>query len=73
MTNSLKELRLEDKNFTFIDVSGHQEHISNMIAGSCRAECGILVIDALPGDFESGFKDGQTKEHAILARELGIT
>jgi elongation factor 1 alpha-like protein len=34
----------------------------------------VLVIDSSPGEFEAGFAaDGQTKEHALLARSLGVT
>lgn len=34
----------------------------------------ILVVDSRPGEFESGFEaGGQTREHAILARSLGVT
>lgn len=33
----------------------------------------ILVIDANPGAFEAGFENhGQTKEHVILAKSLGV-
>ena len=33
----------------------------------------ILVVDATTGEFEAGFEDGgQTREHAILARSLGV-
>jgi len=41
--------------------------------GVCQADIGVLVISARKGEFESGFdKDGQTREHAILAKTLGI-
>ena len=34
----------------------------------------MLVVDASPGDFESGFDlGGQTREHALLCRSLGVT
>ena len=33
----------------------------------------ILVVDASVGEFESGFEQGgQTREHALLARSLGV-
>jgi len=44
-----------------------------MISGASQAECAILVIDAHKGAFEKGFINGQTKEHAIVARSLGVT
>ena len=44
-----------------------------MIAGAAQADIGILVISAKTGEFESGFdKGGQTREHAMLAKTLGI-
>ncbi len=34
----------------------------------------LLVLDSSTGEFEAGFAaDGQTKEHAVLARSLGVT
>lgn len=44
-----------------------------MISGASQAECGILVIDSTRGAFENSFDHGQTKEHAIVARSLGVT
>lgn len=33
----------------------------------------ILVVDATTGEFEAGFdSNGQTKEHALLVRSLGV-
>jgi len=44
-----------------------------MIQGAAQADIGCLVISAKQGEFESGFeKGGQTIEHAVLARSLGI-
>lgn len=44
-----------------------------MISGASQAECAILVIDAHKGGFEKGWDGGSTKDHAIIARALGVT
>src|SRR5271170_7845172 len=44
-----------------------------MIAGTSQADCAILIIAAGTGEFEAGIsKDGQTREHALLAYTLGV-
>lgn len=44
-----------------------------MIAGATQADFAILVLDASTGSFESGFSPlGQTREHALLVRSLGV-
>lgn len=45
-----------------------------MISGAAQADVGILCIEADETAFESGFgRNGQTKEHALLASSLGLT
>jgi elongation factor 1-alpha len=59
--------------FTIIDAPGHRDFIKNMITGTSQADAAILVIDCTTGGFEAGIsKDGQTREHALLAYTLGV-
>lgn len=60
-------------NVTVIDAPGHRDFIKNMITGTSQADCAILVIASGQGEFEAGIsKDGQTREHALLANTLGV-
>jgi sulfate adenylyltransferase subunit 1 (EFTu-like GTPase family) len=58
---------------TVIDAPGHRDFIKNMITGTSQADCAILIIAGGTGEFEAGIsKDGQTREHALLAFTLGV-
>lgn len=58
---------------TVIDAPGHRDFIKNMITGTSQADCAILIIAGGVGEFEAGIsKDGQTREHALLAFTLGV-
>jgi elongation factor 1-alpha len=59
--------------FTIIDAPGHRDFIKNMITGTSQADVGLLVIASGTGEFEAGIaKNGQTREHALLAFTLGV-
>lgn len=46
---------------------------TDMITGTSQADCAILIIATGVGEFEAGIsKDGQTREHALLAFTLGV-
>merc|ERR1712180_127441 len=58
---------------TIIDAPGHRDFIKNMITGTSQADCGVLIIASGTGEFEAGIsKNGQTREHALLAHTLGV-
>jgi len=58
---------------TIIDAPGHRDFIKNMITGTSQADAAVLMIASDVGGFEAGFsKDGQTREHALLAQTMGV-
>ena len=59
--------------FTIIDAPGHRDFIKNMITGTSQADAAILIIAGGVGEFEAGIsKEGQTREHALLAFTMGV-
>ena len=61
-----KEFTTNKFYYTIIDAPGHRDFVENMITGTSQADAAVLVVSA---------KDGaqpQTKEHAFLARTLGV-
>jgi len=59
--------------YTIIDAPGHRDFIKNMITGTSQADIALLMIAGAVGEFEAGYaKNGQTREHALLAFTLGV-
>ncbi|KAJ8647091.1 hypothetical protein MRB53_000125 [Persea americana] len=70
---SLLEFETDNYYFSVIDMPGHRDFIKNMIIGTCKADCAILIIDSTAGAFEHGMSNhGQTHEHVLLAFTLGV-
>lgn len=60
------EYETQSRHYTHIDCPGHQNYIKNMITGATQMEGAILVVALTEGPQE------QTREHVILAKEVGI-
>ena len=70
---ALWKFETQKYNFTIIDAPGHRDFIKNMITGTSQADVAILIIASPAGEFEAGIsKNGQTREHALLAYTLGV-
>ncbi|MBN3037450.1 MAG: translation elongation factor EF-1 subunit alpha [Candidatus Diapherotrites archaeon] len=61
-----KEFNTQKYYFTIIDAPGHRDFVKNMITGASQADAAVIVCDVASG------VQPQTKEHAFLARTLGI-
>lgn len=70
---TLTKFETEKHHYTIIDAPGHRDFIKNMITGTSQADVSVLMISSQAGEFEAGVsKEGQTKEHALLAFTLGV-
>ena len=61
-----KKFETQKYYFTIIDAPGHKDFIKNMITGTSQADAAVLVVAANDSVME------QTKEHAYLAKTLGV-
>jgi len=72
-THSFDMIPLEwkEKKLTMIDVPGHKDLVQEMIYGTSQADTAVLILSIRDGEYESGLS-GQTLEHTIIARGMGI-
>ncbi len=60
------EYQTESRHYAHVDCPGHADYIKNMITGAAQMDGAILVVAATDGPMP------QTKEHVILARQVGV-
>ena len=60
------EYETENRHYAHVDCPGHADYIKNMITGAAQMDGAILVIAATDGPM------AQTKEHLLLARQVGV-
>ena len=60
------EYRTEKRHYAHVDCPGHADYIKNMITGAAQMDGAILVVSAVDGPMP------QTKEHVLLARQVGV-
>ena len=75
LTIALSFMKFETPKYywTIIDAPGHRDFVKNMITGASQADAALLVVSAKTGEYEAGMsREGQTMEHIVLARTMGI-
>ena len=60
------EYQTDSRHYAHVDCPGHADYIKNMITGAAQMDGAILVVAATDGPMP------QTKEHVLLARQVGV-
>jgi elongation factor Tu len=60
------EAETENRHYACVDCPGHKDYIKNMITGAAQMDGAILVVSASDGPMP------QTKEHVLLAKQVGV-
>jgi elongation factor Tu len=60
------EYESDKRHYAHVDCPGHADYVKNMITGAAQMDGAILVVDASQGPMP------QTKEHVLLAKQVGV-
>src|SRR5262245_52907421 len=60
------ESETENRHYAHVDCPGHADYVKNMITGAAQMDGAILVVSATDGPMP------QTREHILLARQVGV-
>lgn len=66
IATSHQEYETEKRHYAHVDCPGHADYVKNMITGAAQMDAAILVVSATDGAMP------QTKEHILLARQVGV-
>ncbi len=66
ISTSHVEYETEKRHYAHVDCPGHADYVKNMITGAAQMDGAILVVSATDGPMP------QTREHILLARQLGV-
>ena len=66
ISTSHVEYETEERHYAHVDCPGHADYVKNMITGAAQMDGAILVVSAADGPMP------QTKEHILLAKQVGV-
>jgi len=66
IATSHQEYETPNRHYAHVDCPGHADYVKNMITGAAQMDAAILVVSATDGAMP------QTKEHILLARQVGV-
>ncbi len=66
INSSHVEYETENRHYAHVDCPGHADYVKNMVTGAAQMDGAVLVVAATDGPMP------QTKEHVLLARQVGV-
>ena len=66
IATSHQEYESDNRHYAHVDCPGHADYVKNMITGAAQMDAAILVVSAMDGAMP------QTREHILLARQVGV-